>query len=117
MKILLDTCVWGGARSALEDAGHDVVWTGAWEEDPGDGEILAHAYREGRVLITLDKNFGELAIVHGLPHCGIVRLVNLAARDQGPYCAQILELYGEELAAGALVTADGNRLRIRSATR
>ncbi len=54
MKVLLDTCVWGGVRQALSDAGHDVVWTGDWDEDPGDDEILAQAYRESRVLVTLD---------------------------------------------------------------
>ncbi|MEI8014851.1 MAG: DUF5615 family PIN-like protein [Nitrospira sp.] len=27
--------------------------------------ILALAHREGRILITLDKDFGELAVVHG----------------------------------------------------
>lgn len=58
MKVLLDTCVWGGARSVLEAAGHDVIWTGDWEKDPGDEEILAYAHREGRVLVTLDKDFG-----------------------------------------------------------
>ncbi len=40
MKLLLDTCVWGGAIKTLEAAGHDVVWTGHWPEDPGDEEIL-----------------------------------------------------------------------------
>jgi len=41
MKLLLDTCVWGGARAHLEAAGHDIVWTGDWAKDPGDAEILA----------------------------------------------------------------------------
>lgn len=50
MKVLLGTCVWGGVRQALSDAGHDVVWTGDWDEDPGDDEILTVAYRENRVL-------------------------------------------------------------------
>lgn len=63
MKILLDTCVWGGARKDLEAAGHDVDWAGDWPKDPGDEEILAYAHREGRVLVTLDKDFGEMAIV------------------------------------------------------
>jgi len=43
MKIMLDACVWGGARAALEAAGHDVVWAGDWEQDPGDDEIMALA--------------------------------------------------------------------------
>jgi hypothetical protein len=44
-----------------------VIWAGEWAEDPGDDEILARAHREGRVLVTLDKDFGELAVVHGQP--------------------------------------------------
>ena len=58
MKLLLDTCVWGGAKKTLESSGHDVVWTGDWPEDPGDEEILATANSEGRILVTLDKDFG-----------------------------------------------------------
>jgi len=53
LKLLLDTCVWGGARTVLQSAGHDVVWTGAWAEDPGDEQILAYAHAENRVLVTL----------------------------------------------------------------
>ncbi len=73
MKILLDTCVWGGVVQELRAAGHDVVWAGDWQEDPGDDEILERSHREGRVLVTLDKDFGELAIVHERPHSGIIR--------------------------------------------
>ena len=39
-------------------------------ERSGDDEILARAYAEQRILVTIDKDFGELAIVHGRPHCG-----------------------------------------------
>lgn len=115
MKVLLDTCVWGGAKQVLEAAGHDVIWSGDWPEDPGDAEILAQAYREGRVLVTLDKDFGELAVVYGQPHSGILRLVNLAARQQGPVCLRVLEAHGDELQAGAIITADSKKLRIRPA--
>jgi PIN domain nuclease of toxin-antitoxin system len=38
--ILLDTCVWGGTLSALIELGHDTVWTGSWDQDPGDRIIL-----------------------------------------------------------------------------
>lgn len=40
MKLLLDTCVWGGVCNELQSAGHDVVWAGDWPEDPGDDEML-----------------------------------------------------------------------------
>ena len=115
MKLLLDTCVWGGAGSELRAAGFDVIWSGDWSEDPGDDEILARAYDDARVLVTLDKDFGELAIVYGKPHCGIVRLVNISAKQQAMVCLRVIALHGIELEAGAIVTASSGRMRIRPA--
>lgn len=115
MKLLLDTCVWGGAIEALEAAGHDVVWAGAWDVDPGDDEILGRAHQEGRVLVTLDKDFGELAVVHGHPHSGIVRLVNWSALQQASICLTVLTRYSADLQTGAIVTADPGRIRVRPA--
>lgn len=113
MKILLDTCVWGKARHELEAAGHDVVWSGDWPNDPGDEEILARAHSQARVLITLDKDFGELTILRGAPHCGILRLVNVSARQQSVVCLRVLADHGAELQSGAIITAEPGRLRIR----
>jgi predicted nuclease of predicted toxin-antitoxin system len=114
MKVLLDTCVWGGVRAELERAGHDVAWAGDWPTDPGDQEILRRAYREGRALVTLDKDFGGLAVVQGEPHFGIVRLVDLSSSQQGRVCLRVLALHGDDLQAGAIITAEPGRLRIRS---
>ena len=60
MKLLRDTCIWGGAADVLRMSGHDVIRSGDWDEDPGDEKILAMALAQDRVLITLDKGFGEL---------------------------------------------------------
>ena len=46
MKILLDACVWGGARARLKSEGHDVEWIGDLSEDPGDEEVLSRARAE-----------------------------------------------------------------------
>ena len=113
MNILLDSCVWGGVRLTLTHAGHNVVWCGDWDRDPGDDEILAQAYREGRVLITLDKDFGTLALLHSKPHAGIVRLVNLSTQQQGIVILRVLSLYDSALQAGAIITAELDRVRIR----
>jgi predicted nuclease of predicted toxin-antitoxin system len=113
MRVLLDTCVYGGVLPALIAADHDVIWTGQWDEDPGDVEILNFAHRERRILVTLDKDFGELAIVQSIPHSGIVRLVDLSAKQQAAKCLSVLERYGEELVLGAIVTVELNRVRIR----
>jgi predicted nuclease of predicted toxin-antitoxin system len=116
MKFLLDTCVWGGASNELRSAGHDVIWAGEWPDDPGDDEILERAHRENRVLVTLDKDFGELAIIYGMPHSGIIRLVNLGVRQQASACLHVIGLYGGDLKSGAIITVEPDRLRIRLAT-
>ena len=113
MKLLLDTCVWGKAKDELQLAGHDLIWGGDWETDPGDEEILSFARNHGRILITLDKDFGELAVVRRMPHCGIIRLVNIPARTQANVCLKVLARYGGELRKGAIITADGQRIRVR----
>ena len=113
MKLLLDACVWGGAKKFLEGRGHDVVWAGEWLEDPGDREILNRAHAEHRILVTLDKDFGEIAILEGVYHSGIVRLVDISAKKQGPICAEILSRYAAELVPGAIVTVEPGRVRIR----
>jgi predicted nuclease of predicted toxin-antitoxin system len=115
VKILLDSCVWGGAVGTLRAAGHDVIWSGDWPADPGDEEILGHALTEGRVLVTLDKDFGELAIVRELPHAGILRLVGLSALQQAEVTLRVIQAHGADLAAGAIVTAEPGRLRVRPA--
>lgn len=78
-------------RPSWDLPGHDVVHTGDSEPAPGDEEILAQAHREGRSLVTLDKDFGELAIVRSHEHAGIVRLVGISAKRQGAVCKTIVE--------------------------
>jgi predicted nuclease of predicted toxin-antitoxin system len=113
LKLLLDTCVSPRTRDALAAAGHDAIWTGDWNPDPGDEAILEFARSESRVLITLDKDFGELAVVFGKPHSGIVRLVDLHPSRQAPVCEEVLARYGSELIAGAIVTVTTDRTRLR----
>lgn len=114
MKVLLDTCVWGGARASLEAAGHQVDWTGSWNKDPGDEEILKHASINQQILITLDKDFGELAIVRGVAHHGIVRLVGIRAQEQGPLAVSVIERYAAELAMSAVLTVESWRVRVKT---
>lgn len=90
-----------------------MVWAGDWPEDPGDETLLNRAREEGRVFVTLDKDFGELGVLRGLAHRGIIRLVNLRAADQGRACLQILASHASDLAQGAIITAEPGRIRIR----
>ena len=76
---------------------------------------MALAHQEGRILITLDKDFGELAVVRGQAHAGIIRLVILPAFQQAPTCLMVLTRYGVELQAGAILTVEPGRVRVRPA--
>jgi predicted nuclease of predicted toxin-antitoxin system len=63
------------AVQALRKAGYDIVWIR--EAAPGipDTEVLAWAEQEKRILLTFDKDFGELAYREKLPaSCGIILL-------------------------------------------
>jgi predicted nuclease of predicted toxin-antitoxin system len=61
------------AVEALRAAGHDVVWARTNMTGATDAEVLARAQADGRVLLSFDKDFGELAFRSGLPAtCGVV---------------------------------------------
>lgn len=72
MKLLLDACVWPGAAAELESCGHEVLRVCDFPDNPSEEEILALALREDRIVVTLDKDFGELAVAFGRSHAGII---------------------------------------------
>jgi predicted nuclease of predicted toxin-antitoxin system len=39
-----------------------------------DEQLLQRADREGRVLVTRDKGFGQLVFLHGQAHSGVILL-------------------------------------------
>ena len=115
MRVLADTCVHGGLVAHLRDRGHDVESTAEWPADPGDAEILAHAHAQGRVLLTFDKDFGELAVALGHPHGGIVRVLAMTLDQMKVRCEAALAAHQVELEAGGIVTIELGRTRIRPA--
>jgi predicted nuclease of predicted toxin-antitoxin system len=113
MKLLLDSCIWGPTGPELRAADHDVEWVGDWASDPGDPAILEHARAEGRVLVTVDNDFGELAVRHRIAHSGIIRLALTPPALEAAVCLAAIAAFAEELAAGAIVTATPQRMRVR----
>jgi predicted nuclease of predicted toxin-antitoxin system len=73
MRFLANENFPGAAVKALEAAAHDVVWIRTAAPGMADPDILAWAAREARILLTFDKDFGELAKASALPSsCGVV---------------------------------------------
>lgn len=81
LRILADENIATSVIQALRGAGFDVV--SIREEMPGanDADVLSRAAAERRLLITHDKDFGEMAFRNGLPaDCGVV-LFRLSGED------------------------------------
>ena len=52
--------------AALRDRGHDVAWIHLVAPGSPDRAVLERAHAEERILLTFDKDFGELAFRFGL---------------------------------------------------
>ncbi|OUL36591.1 hypothetical protein BV372_06395 [Nostoc sp. T09] len=55
------------AVEALRQQGHYVVWIRTDAPGIADPEVLNHAQTDDRILLTFDKDFGELAFRSQLP--------------------------------------------------
>jgi predicted nuclease of predicted toxin-antitoxin system len=114
MRFLADENFPGDAVSALRDAGHDVAWICAEAPGTPDREVLDRAMRQSRILLTFDKDFGELALHEGLPAtCGIVlfRLPMPSPSAVGQFITRILDSRSDW--AGHFSVIEPGRLRMR----
>jgi predicted nuclease of predicted toxin-antitoxin system len=87
MRFLANENFPGAAVSVLKFAGHDVVWVRTTAPGTSDPEVLAWAARESRILLTFDKDFGELARASALPpswawYCSASRCRDRARSDR-----------------------------------
>ena len=114
MKFLLDVCAASRSmHSMLTGAGHDVL--SALEASPKatDEELLALATAEQRIIITEDKDFGELVFVRRLPHPCIVRIVEMTVAEKVVAIRELIESHLDAMHEGALIVVTRNRVRIR----
>ena len=73
MRFLANENMPGDAIDELRAAGFDTIWVRSEAPGMGDRDVLSWAVREARILLTFDKDFGELAFASGLPAaCGVI---------------------------------------------
>ncbi len=73
MRFLADENFPGDAVAALRNRGHNVTWIRTDSPGMSDVKVLELAQSESRIVITFDKDFGELAFHYKLPaQCGII---------------------------------------------
>lgn len=114
MKFLLDVCV--SSRSLdtfLVGRGHDVVSAASIDPRASDQRLLEVALAQGRILVTEDKDFGELAFVRQFPHGPIVRLVELTVDAQVNALGELLDRHADVLVGPVMITITRGRVRIR----
>lgn len=114
MRFLLDVCV--SSRSLVDflvAEGHDVASALAIDPSASDERLLALAFQDDRVLITEDKDFGELVFVQGRPHGPLVRVVELSVDEQVRAIGELLDQRLGELTGSVIVTITRGRIRIR----
>jgi predicted nuclease of predicted toxin-antitoxin system len=115
MRFLADENFPRAAVAALEAAGHDVVWVRTAAPGAADADILAQATQEQRILLTFDKDFGELAGRSSAARaCGVVLV-----RVPPPKSTEAARLLGELIEArsdwaGHFSVIEPGRVRMRS---
>lgn len=114
MKFLADECCDRGFVEELRQSGHNVLFV--LESKPGatDDEVLALAFDEQRIILTEDKDFGELVYRLKKPACGII-LIRIGVKNRSvkwPRVKSLLDTYPERC-IGRFVVIDENKFRFR----
>ena len=65
MRLCANENVPGDCVALLRSRGHDVLWVHESHPGLGDEAVLKKALSESRLLITFDKDFGELVFHRG----------------------------------------------------
>lgn len=115
MRFLANENIALSVVARLRDAGHDVLSAKESMKGRPDRDVLARAVAESRVLITFDKDFGELAFRSHLPaSCGVV-LFRITQRGRVQDTQRVVEtLQSRSDWSGAFWTVTDQRIRRRS---
>jgi len=115
VRWLVDECVDAGLVSHLRDAGHDVVYVAEIAPAANDTEVMTRARTERRVLLTEDKDFGDLVFRGRASIPGVVLLrIDPALHElKRARLDAALSRFGENL-LGRYTIVEPTRFRTRS---
>ena len=114
MNLVADENVDRGIIERLRRDGHIVDWIAEVSPSVSDEDVLRRAAESVAVLVTEDKDFGELVYRRGLSHAGVllVRLEGLDSAAKAEVVSRaVQENAADLLGAFAVVTPDLVRLR------
>lgn len=115
MRFLLDQDVYAVTARFLVDARHEVVLVAQIGlEQASDEEILRTAQEQNRILVTRDRDYGNLVFVRAIG-TGVIYLRVLPSTVNAVHneLVRILQTYSEVELAGAFVVVEPDRHRFR----
>ena len=112
MDFLVDRCAGHWLTQWLQSYGHDALDARELGPDPGDRALLERAVSENRILITMDKDFGELIHLHGRPHTGLIRLPEVRMAQRIILVEDLILNHHQALDERAIITVTSGRIRI-----
>ncbi len=112
MRFAIDACVPGQLAEALTALGADVVSAAGRPAMPDD-EVLSGAVARDRVLVTTDKDFGDLVFRDGHAAVGVVliRFDIVSAASAAETAKRIAALTDGGRGTFAVLNNDGERVR------
>jgi predicted nuclease of predicted toxin-antitoxin system len=113
VKFVADESCAGPVIRALRQAGHDLIAIAETAGSSSDEAVMEKARTEGRVLITEDRDFGELIYARGRPTEGVL-FVKFHSRLRHAKNAAVVEAVaklGERL-RGAFTVIEPGRVRL-----
>jgi predicted nuclease of predicted toxin-antitoxin system len=114
MKLLADESVDRKTVERLRQEGHDVLYIAEMEPGITDDVVLEGANERNALLVTADKDFGELVFRQGLVNSGVMllRLPGLSPETKAGIVAGVLRDREAELLQAFSVISPG-MVRIR----
>ena len=114
MRLVADENVEEPIVTALRKAGHDVTYITEVAPGSSDGEVLDLAGRESRLVLTNDKDFGEMAYREKRLPVGVI-LLRLDAQDAAQKASVLMRLLPalEGRLPGHFAVVTERRVRLR----
>lgn len=114
MKFLADECCDADMIASLRADGHDVLYIMEFKPGALDQEVLKKAFDEERILLTEDKDFGELVFHMKKPARGIV-LLRFGVRQRNLKLLRLKQLIHTQSSKleGSFVVIDSEKFRFR----
>ncbi len=113
VRFLADECCDFAVVKALREAGFEVQTVSDLHPQASDAEVIRLALKEKFILLTEDKDFGQLVYSHGQKFLGVVllRFPSAAAKQVARDVVRLVNKLGDTL-AGCFITVQPGKIRM-----